>query len=61
MAEDIDKRAAAASSRKNIYFMGPNSVGLNINSTPGIIGAMLISPVIGPILGMDLALGTCLK
>ena len=69
MANDIDKRAAAASIRKNIDFKGPNvvilacaiivaSVGLNVNSIPVIIGAMLISPVMGPILGMGLALGT---
>ena len=31
------------------------SLGLNINSTAVIIGAMLISPLMGPILGMGLA------
>lgn len=33
------------------------SLGLNINSTAVIIGAMLISPLMGPITGMGLALG----
>ncbi|MBR5698493.1 MAG: DUF389 domain-containing protein [Prevotella sp.] len=34
------------------------SLGLNINSTAVIIGAMLISPLMGPIIGMGLAVGT---
>ena len=34
------------------------SLGLNINSTSVVIGAMLISPVIGPILGIGFAVGT---
>jgi uncharacterized membrane protein len=34
------------------------SVGLNVNSIPVIIGAMLISPVMGPILGFGLGLAT---
>ncbi|MBX7041840.1 MAG: TIGR00341 family protein [Ignavibacteria bacterium] len=33
------------------------SLGLNMNSTAVIIGAMLISPLMGPIMGMGLALG----
>lgn len=33
------------------------SLGLNTNSIPVIIGAMLISPLMGPIIGMGLALG----
>ncbi|NLA15531.1 MAG: TIGR00341 family protein [Bacteroidales bacterium] len=33
------------------------SLGLNINSTAVIIGAMLISPLMGPIIGMGLSLG----
>lgn len=33
------------------------SIGLNVNSTAVIIGAMLISPLMGPIMGMGLALG----
>lgn len=52
----------------SIDFKGPNiwilafaiiiaSVGLNVNSIPVIIGAMLISPLMGPIMGVGLALG----
>ena len=33
------------------------SVGLNVNSIPVVIGAMLISPLMGPIMGVGLALG----
>lgn len=66
---DLDLPAAAVDIRKNIHFRGPNtfilamaiiiaSVGLNVNSIPVIIGAMLISPLMGPILGLGLALGT---
>lgn len=54
--------------RKNISFKGANlwilacaiivaSVGLNVNSTAVIIGAMLISPLMGPIVGAGFALG----
>jgi len=34
------------------------SLGLNVNSTAVIIGAMLISPLMGPIIGMGFAMGT---
>lgn len=34
------------------------SIGLNVNSTAVIIGAMLISPLMGPILGVGLSIGT---
>lgn len=34
------------------------SIGLNINSTAVIIGAMLISPLMGPIRGIGLGIGT---
>lgn len=34
------------------------SLGLNVNSTAVIIGAMLISPLMGPIIGMGWAIGT---
>ncbi|APA93702.1 DUF389 domain-containing protein [Myroides sp. ZB35] len=55
--------------RANIAFKGANlwilacaiiiaSVGLNVNSTAVIIGAMLISPLMGPIVGAGFALGT---
>ena len=64
----IDTDAAERSIRKNIEFRGPNawilavaimiaSVGLNVNSIPVIIGAMLISPLMGPIFGLGLGLG----
>jgi uncharacterized hydrophobic protein (TIGR00271 family) len=67
--EYVDYETADSSIRKNIAFKGPNviilacaiiiaSVGLNVNSIPVIIGAMLISPVMGPILGLGLGLGT---
>ena len=66
--KDIDMTAASASIRKNIFFRGPNvwilafsiivaSVGLNVNSIAVIIGAMLISPLMGPIFGIGLGLG----
>lgn len=53
---------------RNIYFRGSNlwilacailiaSIGLNVNSTAVIIGAMLISPLMGPIVGAGFALG----
>jgi len=69
LENDIDRLAASATIKKNIAFQGPNviilacaifiaSVGLNVNSIPVIIGAMLISPVMGPIIGIGLALGT---
>ena len=69
MRDHVDVDAAAVSIRSNIFFRGPNvfilacaiiiaSVGLNLNSIPVIIGAMLISPVMGPILGFGLGLGT---
>ena len=64
----IDTDAAERSIRNNIEFKGPNawilavaiiiaSVGLNVNSIPVIIGAMLISPLMGPIFGLGLGLG----
>jgi uncharacterized hydrophobic protein (TIGR00271 family) len=34
------------------------SIGLNVNSGAVIVGAMLISPLMGPILGLGLSLGT---
>lgn len=65
----VDVPAANDNIRKNIPFKGPNvyilfsaviiaSVGLNVNSIPVIIGAMLISPLMGPIIGLGLGLGT---
>ena len=57
-----------ANIRKEVEFRGTNlwvlifaifiaSIGLNVNSTAVIIGAMLISPLMGPIMGVGLALG----
>ena len=68
-SNEIDYENASTSIRKNIAFRGTNvfilacaiviaSVGLNVNSIPVIIGAMLVSPVMGPILGFGLGLGT---
>ena len=34
------------------------SIGLNVNSTAVVIGAMLISPLMGPIMGVGLAWGS---
>ena len=69
LSDEIDYENASTSIRKNISFQGTNvfilvcaiiiaSVGLNVNSIPVIIGAMLVSPVMGPILGFGLGLGT---
>lgn len=69
VGDQIDVAAASQNIRKGINFRGFNvfilacaiiiaSVGLNINSIPVIIGAMLISPLMGPILGLGLGLGT---
>ena len=63
---DVDTAAADLNIRKNIHFKGTNvlilafsiiiaSVGLNVNSTAVVIGAMLISPLMGPIIGFGLA------
>ena len=65
---ELDVGAAEALIRKNIAFRGPNvlilicaiiiaSIGLNCNSIPVIIGAMLVSPLMGPILGFGMGLG----
>ena len=63
-----DKNAVLENVRNNISFSGSNlwilmaavfiaSIGLNVNSTAVIIGAMLISPLMGPIVGAGFALG----
>ena len=68
LAGYIDTESAEKAIRSNIYFRGPNtwilavaiiiaSVGLNVNSIPVVIGAMLISPLMGPIFGLGLGLG----
>lgn len=64
-----DKEKVMADVKENISFRNANlwilacailiaSVGLNVNSTAVIIGAMLISPLMGPITGAGFALGT---
>ena len=64
----VDLEGASASIRKNIYFKGPTvfilacaiiiaSVGLTGDPIPVLIGAMLISPVMAPILGFGFSLG----
>ncbi|VEH18091.1 uncharacterized hydrophobic domain [Chryseobacterium nakagawai] len=64
-----DKGKVLENITDNISFRGSNlwilacaiviaSVGLNVNSTAVIIGAMLISPLMGPIVGAGFALGT---
>lgn len=69
MSDQIDIQSAGLAIRKGVHFKGQNvfilacaiviaSVGLNLNSIPVIIGAMLISPLMGPILGLGLGLGT---
>lgn len=69
LTDYIDVKAADANIRNNIPFRGPNiyilfvaiiiaSVGLNVNSIPVIIGAMLISPLMSPIIGFGMGLGT---
>ena len=69
VADYLDVRAASENIRSNIPFRGPTiyilfvaiviaSVGLNVNSIPVIIGAMLISPLMSPIIGFGMGLGT---
>src|SRR6218665_1777258 len=63
-----DKKKVLENIISNISFRGSNlwilacaiviaSVGLNVNSTAVIIGAMLISPLMGPIVGAGFGLG----
>lgn len=64
-----DKQKVLETVTANVSFKGSNlwilacailiaSVGLNVNSAAVIIGAMLISPLMGPIVGAGFALGT---
>lgn len=64
-----DKKKVLEYVKSNTSFRGSNlwilacaiviaSVGLNVNSTAVIIGAMLISPLMGPIVGAGFSLGT---
>ena len=67
--EKEDDRETIESIKRGVEFKGTNlwvlifatfiaSLGLNMNSTAVIIGAMLISPLMGPIMGFGLGLGT---
>lgn len=66
--DESDSSATIANLTKGVEFKGDNvwllflamiiaSVGLNVNSTAVIIGAMLVSPLMGPIMGVGLAIG----
>jgi uncharacterized hydrophobic protein (TIGR00271 family) len=68
LSEDSAEELAIAEIKGSVDFRGANlwalvlaiviaSIGLNVNSTAVIIGAMLISPLMGPIMGAGLALG----
>ena len=63
-----DEQTLIEGIKRDVSFRGANlwvlifaifiaSLGLNVNSTAVIIGAMLISPLMGPIIGMGLAIG----
>ena len=65
--KEADKDYTINSIKNDISIKGPNawilicsilvaSVGLNANSIPVVIGAMLISPLMGPILGFGLSI-----
>ncbi|MGE4133743.1 MAG: TIGR00341 family protein [Bdellovibrionales bacterium] len=65
---DMDEERTVENIRENVDFRSANawtlvfaifvaSIGLNTNSAAVIIGAMLISPLMGPIVGSGLALG----
>lgn len=67
--ERDDPASTLAAIERDIEFRGVNlwvlicavlvaSVGLNVNSTAVIIGAMLISPLMGPIIGIGVSLAT---
>ena len=66
---EVDKNMVVNSIKSDIYMRGTTawilvcsiliaSVGLNANSTPVVIGAMLISPLMGPILGLGYSIST---
>lgn len=66
--DEVDYQGSVDAIRKDIDFKGVNvwilgasiviaSIGLNVNSTAVIIGAMLISPLMGPIVGVGLSVG----
>ncbi len=64
--EETDREATIEGVKKDISFKGHNawilifsvfvaSIGLNVSSTAVVIGAMLISPLMGPIVGLGLS------
>ena len=66
---DVDKNSTVNSIKADISMKGTTawilvcsiliaSVGLNADSTPVVIGAMLISPLLGPILGLGFSIAT---
>ena len=66
--KDADQISTIEEIKANIQFKGATawilicsilvaSIGLNTNSIPVVIGAMLISPLMGPILGVGLSIG----
>ena len=66
----VPQAEAEAAIREGVSFRGSNtlvlitaifiaSLGLNTNSVAVIIGAMLISPLMGPIVGIGLGVGVC--
>ena len=68
MADKEDEQQVIEQVSAGVVFRGTNlwilmfailiaSLGLNVNSTAVIIGAMLISPLMGPIIGMGLGVG----
>lgn len=69
LADDSDQEGTIETIKKDMVFRGHivwilicsifiASIGLNLNSTAVIIGAMLISPLMGPILAIGLSVGT---
>ncbi|MCW7475056.1 DUF389 domain-containing protein [Leptospira levettii] len=69
LLDDLDKPGTIESIQKGAELVGSNlwtlifailiaSIGLNVNSTAVIIGAMLISPLMGPIVGIGFAAAT---
>lgn len=67
--KDVNSLEVIDNIKADIEFKGPNvwilicsivicSIGLHLNSIPVIVGAMLISPLMGPIRGIGLAVGT---
>jgi uncharacterized hydrophobic protein (TIGR00271 family) len=68
ISKDTDKKGTIEDIKGNISMKGHTawvlvfsiliaSIGLNVSSTAVVIGAMLISPLMGPILGIGLSIG----